>query len=375
MKPIYLDHSATTPLCQDVIDVMTPYLTTDYGNPSSMHTLGIHNRKAINTARKTMAHHLRCHHEDIIFTSGGTEASNLAIIGLAKAYPQKKRIITSKIEHKATLNSFRYLESIGYEAIYLDVDQQGFILREDLKKVLTEDTLLLSLIWGHNEIGTIHPVKEMIELCHQNDVFVHLDAIQMVGKLDVNVLDYPCDLMSISAHKIYGPKGVGCLYKKKDIRLEPIIYGGGHEYQLRAGTENIIGIIGFAKAFEISYQNIDQRNKILNELSTYVFSEISKFADIKLNGPKIGDFRLPGHLSISFNHIDSYQLSFALDRKAVYVSTGSACNSNIIEPSHVISMVNHEPSYAHGTLRLTLGHYQTKEDMDQMLQRLREILE
>lgn len=374
MKTHYLDFSASTPVDPKVLESMIPFLSDAYGNPSSIHTLGIQNRKAINTARKTMSELLKCHHDELIFTSGGTEAINLAIVGLAKANPSKKRILTTKIEHKATLNSCKHLETEGYEIIYMDVDDQGFLTLDALKKHVNSNTLLLSLIYGHNEIGTLQRVNELIDYCHEHDVYVHLDAIQVFGKIPVTVEDIPCDLMSISAHKIYGPKGVGCLYKKKEIDLCPIICGGGHEQSFRAGTENLSGIIGFSKAFELAYQNIAKRNDHLNQLATYLYEHLKDIHDIKLNGPDIGNDRLPGHLSLSFKDIDAYQLAFSLDHQGIYVSTGSACNSNVIEPSHVISCIQKDPSYAKGTLRITLGYQQTFKDMDEVIEVFKDLL-
>ena len=374
MKTHYLDYSASTPVDPKVLESMIPFLSDAYGNPSSIHTLGIQNRKAINTARKTMSELLKCQHDELIFTSGGTEAINLAIVGLAKANPSKKRILTTKIEHKATLNSCKHLEHEGYEVIYMDVDDQGFLTLDELKKHVNSNTLLLSLIYGHNEIGTLQRVNELIDYCHAHDVYVHLDAIQVFGKMPITIEDIPCDLMSISAHKIYGPKGVGCLYKKKELDLCPIICGGGHEQSLRAGTENLSGIIGFSKAFELAYQNISERNDHLNQLATYLYVHLKDIFDIKLNGPDIGNDRLPGHLSLSFKDIDAYQLAFSLDHQGIYVSTGSACNSNVIEPSHVIACIQKDPSYAKGTLRITLGYQQTLKDMDEVIEVFKDLL-
>ncbi|MFU8793549.1 MAG: cysteine desulfurase family protein [Acholeplasmataceae bacterium] len=374
MKTIYLDHAATTPVDPRVLKAMQPYFCAHYGNPSSMHHLGIHNKKAINTARKTISTLLACQPEEIIFTSGGTESINLALKGVAQANPLKKEIITTKVEHKATLNACKFLENNGYKVHYLATDAMGLIDLTELDSIINAHTLMISIIWGNNEIGTIQDIKKIIDICHKNDVLVHVDGVQIIGQIPFDLKTYPVDLMTISAHKFYGPKGSGLLYVKKNTPISAIIHGGDHENGYRSGTENLMGIIGLVKAMELAYSDIKKQENHKRELSTYFYKEIKEMHDVILNGPMIGDQRLPGHLSLSFKEIDGFQLSFALDQRGVCVSTGSACSARIIEPSHVLKAIKVDPDYIKGTLRITFGNHQNLSDVKAALKVFKDAL-
>ncbi len=304
MKTIYLDHAATTPLSQIAYEKMKPFLEGLYGNPSSIHELGAISKKAINEARKKVAGIINCKPSEIIFTSGGTEATNLAILGYADQHPEKKEIITTKIEHHATLHTCSYLEKKGYVIHMLDVDHEGFINTKDLTEKINGHTLMVSVIWGNNEIGTIQDLNKISLICKQNNVALHVDAVQMIGnmKIDLSLLDI--DLMTVSAHKFYGPKGIGFLYKKDTITIENLLHGGMQESGHRPGTENVAGIVGLAEALEQSSKNINIYTNHLYGQSKKLYETLQKkIPSIRLNGPQLGETRLPGILSLSFDHI------------------------------------------------------------------------
>jgi cysteine desulfurase len=364
MKTIYLDHAATTPVKDEVRKWMIPFLSESFGNPSSLHHVGIPIRKLINDARKTILDGLNASGDRIIFTSGGTEASNLAIKGYAFAHPYKKEIITTKIEHHATLHACAFMESIGYTVSELDVDQQGFIDLDDLESRLNANTLLVSIIWGNNEVGTIQDIKSIGKICKKKGVALHVDAVQVFGHETIDLCQLDIDMLTLSAHKFYGPKGSGCLFLRKGIAIEPLIHGGMQEMNLRAGTENVAGILGMAKAFELmlldqeTYSHkLARQTKILKEL---IFERV---ADVRLNGPDLSDRRLSGNLSLSFKDVAGMELAYELDKKAIAVSTGSACNARSIEPSHVLKAMHIEKDYLSGTIRLSLGADTTDDDL------------
>lgn len=365
MKRYYVDHAATTPLDEHVLDAMIPYMKEQFGNPSSMHQDGVKVKKAINEVRSDVASRFGVSYKDVIFTSGGTEATNLAILGLAKRYPERKEIVTSTIEHHATLHTMDELEKQGYIIHRINVDQEGFIVMEELKKVVSEKTLMLTLIWANNEIGTIQDIKKIGNWCHRYNIFVHVDAVQMVAHEKVNLHELPIDLLTCSAHKFYGPKGMGALIKKEHIELDSILYGGNQEMGYRSGTENVYGIIGFGKALELIHRDLDLVNQKLHQLAKELFDLIKKDCPkVILNGPQDFTKRVPGLLSISFAGVDSQDLAFSLDQKGVSLSTGSACLSNEILESHVLKAIHVLPGY--GTIRISLGKENKHEDLEEI---------
>ncbi|MBU1141822.1 MAG: cysteine desulfurase [Firmicutes bacterium] len=372
MKSIYLDYAATTPLSSEVVQAMQPYLNQKFGNPSSMHQLGIANKKIINDARKTIATCLNVKHEEIFFTSGGTEATNWAIKGYAFAHPDKKEIITSQIEHHATLHTCQFMETQGYQVHYIPVDKNGFIYLKKLEKLITDKTLMVTIIWANNEIGTIQDLKSISEICERNHVALHVDAVQAYGQLSIDLSDYHLDMLTLSAHKFYGPKGVGCLYIKKGTAIEPLIHGGSQELGKRSGTENLSGIVGMAKAAELAFEHQLTYYAFLRNATFKLYERISRDFKCILNGVELGNKRLPGHLSISFPDIIGSQLSYWLDQNDIFVSTGSACNSILVEPSHVLKAIKVPEAYINGTIRITLGKEFLESDIPRIIAFLKE---
>lgn len=371
MKSFYLDHAATTPLDERVLDVMLPYMKTHYGNPSSMHHQGIEVKKAINDARLTVADLFGVSHKNVVFTSGGTESTNLAIRGYASKHPEKKEIIISAIEHHATLHTVEALERMGYTIHIISVDHEGFMDINELKKVMSNQTLMLSIIWANNEIGTIQKIQEIGEICHSQGVKLHVDAVQMVAHYNVTFEQYPIDFLTLSGHKFYGPKGVGALIMREANDIDPIIYGGHQELGLRSGTENVYGIIGLARALQLKYQENMKRNQHLKQL-TESFKELLRHEkDIIMNGPKDMNFRLPGLMSLSFLGVQSQPFAFALDQEGIYVSTGSACLSNEVLESHVLREIGVSKDY--GTIRLTFGKDSNIKDLSDIWQTIKKV--
>lgn len=362
MKRYYIDHAATTPLDDRVFNQMLPFMKEHYGNPSSMHEEGVEVKKAINTSRSHIAERFGVTYKGVIFTSGGTEATNLALRGLAAMNPDRKEIVTSTIEHHATLNTLFQLEKEGYVIHRIPVDREGFLIIDELEKVLSEQTLMLSLIWANNEIGTIQDIKKIGLMCKKYHAFVHVDAVQMVAHHLFSMNDLPVDLLTCSAHKFYGPKGIGALIKKDHVNLEPILYGGKQEMGLRSGTENVYGIIGFDQALEVVQSTCISESDRLNELGQTLFDLIkNECPTVTLNGPKDFKKRIPGLLSLSFPGVNSQELAFTLDQKGVSVSTGSACLSNEIQESHVLKAI-HVPQGV-GTIRISLGRNNHLDDL------------
>lgn len=373
MKTIYLDHAATTPLSPIAYEKMKPFLENFYGNPSSVHEMGAAAKKAINEARKKVAGILNCKPSEIIFTSGGTEATNLAILGYADKNPEKKEIVTTKIEHHATLHACEYLEKKGYVIHKLDVDHEGMINLEDLVQKININTLMVSIIWGNNEIGTIQDMEKISSICKKNNIVLHVDAVQMIGNKKIDLSQFGIDMMTVSAHKFYGPKGIGFLYKKDAIDIENLVHGGMQELGHRPGTENVSGIIGLAEALEQSSKNLDAYVKHLSGLSSELFKALQqRIPSIRLNGPKLGENRLPGILSLSFSNVKSFDLAFALDQEHIYVSTGSACNATDIKPSHVLCAIKQKDIKQTGTIRVSFGVQNQKEDIDYIAQKIEE---
>lgn len=361
MKFYDLDHAATTQIHPDVLLAMMPYLTESYGNPSSLHALGMQNQKDINTAKKHIASLLKCDFNELIFTASGSEATNLAIKGYAAKHKDKTEIITTPIEHAATKNTLVYLESQGYQLHYVQVDHQGFIDLNDLESKLNEKTLMVSFIWGNNEIGTIQHIEAITKLAHQRGICVHADAVQMLAHVPIDLSVLNVDMMSFSGHKIHGPKGIGLLYKKNNIDLEPLIHGGGHEFHYRSGTEHVAGIIGFDRALSLLFPSYDSKAKHLNELSKAFYETLKAQIPVHLNGPDLTQHRIPGLLSLSIPNISGLKYQFKLNQQHIYVSTGSACHTHEVGISHVIEAIQ-APS-PEGVIRISFGTDTKKSDI------------
>ncbi|MCX6717811.1 MAG: cysteine desulfurase family protein [Candidatus Taylorbacteria bacterium] len=367
MKRVYLDNASTTPIDPKVLGVMLPYLTEKYGNPSSIHYEGRLAKKAIEESRERIAKIVGVKKEGIIFTSGGTESDNLAILGIARANKEKgKHIIVSAIEHKAVLDSCKKLEKEGFEITYLNVDKNGIVSLEFLKKSIRKDTILVSIMYANNEIGTIQPIKEISKIIKESKIanpIFHTDACQAVGALPININDLNVDALTISSSKIYGPKGVGCLYLNKNCKIEPIIFGGGQERGIRSGTENTAYIVGFAEALFISEKKRLSENKRLTKLRDYFIENlIKKIPKIIINGDRIK--RLPNNINLSLHGVEGESFILMLDNSGISCSTGSACSSSDLKPSHVISALGGDAELAHSSIRFTLGRYSTKKDIN-----------
>lgn len=373
MNKIYLDHAATTPVASEVVKTVNKYMKDYYGNPSSIYQTGQIANNKLMEARKTLAEFINAKdHREIIFTSGGTESDNLAIKGTALALKEKgKHIITSKIEHHAVLHTCEYLEKHhDFDVTYLDVDQNGFVKIEDLKNSITDDTILVSIMAANNEIGTIQPIEEIGSLLKDKDILFHTDAVQAFGQLEIDVQKLNIDLLSASAHKIYGPKGVGMLYLKKGTKLIPQNNGGAQERNRRGGTENVPGIMGFKKAVELVKENRQDSIKHNKKLRDKIINGIeNNIKDVTLNGPR-GDKRLSNNVNFCFKYIEGESILLNLDMLGIAASSGSACTSGSLEPSHVLLAIGHEKSTAHGSLRLTVGKDNTEEDIDYLLENL-----
>jgi cysteine desulfurase len=375
MRTVYLDHAATTPVHPQVLKAMQPYFTEEYGNASSIHRFGRNARTAIDQARETIAKLLNAEPREIYFTSGGTEGDNLAIKGVAWALRDKgTHIITSEIEHEAVLNTCKYLEKNGYAVTYLPVDRYGMVDLDDLNKAITDGTILISIMHANNEVGTIQSAKELGALAGQRGVLFHTDAVQSVGKLPVDVKALNVDLLSMSSHKFYGPKGVGALRIRKGTKIQSLAHGGHHEDWKRAGTENVPGIVGMAKALEICHEEMaivsNREGQLRDALQKGILEAIE---DVHVNGHPTQ--RLPGSLSLCFGAVEGEALILSLDLKGVAASTGSACSSGSLEPSHVLKAMGVPIELAHGSARLTLGRGNTQEDIDYVLEILPEIVE
>ncbi len=370
-KQIYLDHAATTPLDVKVKKIMQPFLDQIYANPNSLHQMGLEAKNVVEKARLETSQILNCHPDEIIFVSGGTESVNLAIKGVAL---QKKsgHLITSKIEHPAVLESCRFLEKNGFSVTYLDVDEDGLVSLKDVEKALRKDTILISIMYANNEIGTIQPITEIGRVAKKHKILFHSDACQ-AGCLNLDVARQGVDLLTLNGGKIYGPKGVGILYKRKDVRLEPLIHGGGQELGLRSGTSNVSGIVGFAQALELVQKGKDKENKRLTELRDYFVDQIlQEIPDTFLNGHKTK--RLSNNVNISFLNIEGESILLYLNEKGIYVSTGSACSSEKLEISHVLDAIRLKHDAAHGSIRFSLGRSTTKEDLDDVVRELKVIV-
>lgn len=373
-KIIYFDHAATTPLKKEVLDEMMPYLTEQYGNPSTIYKLGREAKKAIELARERVAKALNADIQEIYFTSGGTESDNWALKGVAFANKDKgKHIITTTIEHHAVLHPLKYLEGLGFEVTYVPVEPNGIVDPQRIKEAIRDDTILISVMLANNEIGTIQPVKEIAKIAKEKGIIVHTDAVQAVGQISVDVKDLGVDLLSLSAHKFYGPKGVGALYIRKGTKIHPFSHGGAQERNRRAGTENVAGIVGLGKAIELATQNLSEYAAKLQKLRDKLIDGVlSKIDYVRLNGDR--NQRLPNNANFSFEFIEGESLLLMLDMKGIAASSGSACTSGSLDPSHVLLAIGLEHEVAHGSLRITLGEDNTEEDIDYLLEVLPEIV-
>jgi len=365
---IYLDNGATTMVDKEVEKAMLPYFTKIYGNASSLHKFGQEAKEALEKSRETIAKRINALPEEIIFTSGGTESDNLAIKGVAYANKDKNHIITTKIEHHAVEKSCKALEKEGFKVTWLDVDKDGFINLEQLKKEIADKTILVSIIHANNEIGTIQDIEEIGKICKEKNVYFHTDTVQSFTKTEIDVKKQNITLASFSAHKVHGPKGIGALYIKKGTKIKKLSDGGSQENNLRAGTENIPYIVGFTKAVELAKQ---EHCKKMQELRDYLIEKVDKeIPEVKLNGSR--KERLCNNINITFKYIEGEALLLRLDDKGIAVSTGSACSSRELKPSHVLTAIGLHPAMAHGSIRFTLSRYTTKEELDYAIKHLKE---
>ncbi|WP_142414507.1 cysteine desulfurase NifS [Hathewaya massiliensis] len=374
-KQVYMDHAATTYTKKEVLEEMIPYFTEYYGNPSSIYSLSRETKKAIDTAKDRVARAINAESSEIYFTGGGSEADNWAIKGIAFAHKNKgNHIITTKIEHHAVLHACEYLEKHGFEVTYLPVNEEGIVDVKDFENAITDKTILATIMFANNEIGSIQPIKQMGEICRDKKIIFHTDAVQAVGHIPVDVKSMNIDLLSMAAHKFYGPKGVGALYIRKGIRIDNLIHGGAQERGRRAGTENVAGIVGLGKALELSVEHMEENNKRIKALRDKLMNGLLEIPYSRLNGPK-DENRLPGNSNICFRFIEGESVLLMLDAKGIAASSGSACTSGSLDPSHVLLAIGLPHEIAHGSLRLSLGDGTTEEEVDYVLQVVPEIVQ
>ena len=376
MRQIYLDHNATTPVRKEVLDAMMPYFAEEYGNASSVYSMGQKARQKIDESRELIGNALGTEATDIIFTSGGTESNNFAIKGVAMANLNKGRhVITSSIEHPAVLEPCRFIEKeLGFDVTYLPVDKYGVVDPDELKDSIRKDTILISIMFANNETGTIQPIKEIAKIARGNKIYFHTDAVQVLGKLPIDVEELGIDLCSFSGHKVYGPKGIGAMYLRKGVNIVPFQHGGHHERNKRAGTENVPGIVGFGKAVEIAYRDMKKNDAYLKKLTKKMWEGLNKeLKEIYLNGHP--ENRLSSTLNISFRYIEGESMVLNFDMKGIYASTGSACTSGSLEPSHVLTAMGVPPDMAQGSVRFSFGYENTEEDVDYCLAEIPPIVE
>ena len=372
---VYLDYAATTPVKKEVLEEMLPYFHEHFGNPSSIHSYGRESKKVIDIARNKIAKSIGAKPEEIYFTGGGSEADNWAIKGVAYALKNKgNHIITSKIEHHGVLHTCEYLEKEGFQVTYLDVDEYGVVDLEQLKNTIKDNTILITIMYANNEIGTIQPIEEIAKIAKENSILFHTDAVQAYGNIEINVDKLPVDLISISSHKIYGPKGIGALYIRKGVKIHPIIHGGAQERKRRAGTENLHGIVGFGKAAELANENLQNHNETLIDFRDQLINRLTKkIPYTRLNGHPTQ--RLPGNVNLSFEFIEGESLLLSLDMVGIAGSSGSACTSGSLDPSHVLMAIGLTHEIAHGSLRLTIGDLTTQDEIDYVVEKLPPIVD
>jgi cysteine desulfurase len=368
-----MDYAATTPVDDRVLKVMLPYFSETYGNASEIHSLGLQAREAMGDAREKVAHILNSDSGRVFFTSGATESNNLALKGAAFASEKKRHIIISSIEHHCVLDSAEWLKSRGFDLSFLPVDEQGLVNPNEVEQMIRDDTLLVSVMHSNNEIGVLEPIAEIGEICQRKGVYLHSDAVQSVGKVPVDVEKLNVDLLSSSSHKLYGPKGVGALYIREGVNIEPLSHGGGHEQGVRSGTENVAGVVGFGEACRIAEVEMPVEAPRLTKLRDKLISRILEIGETRLNGHPTK--RLPNNINISFKYIEGESLLLKLDDKGVAASSGSACSSTSSDPSHVLMAIGLKPEDARGSLRLTLGRWTSEEEVSCVLEMLPEIVD
>lgn len=374
MRNVYLDYSATTPVKEEVLKEMIPYFTEKFGNPSSLYDKGLEAKDAVNHAREQVAALINAEPREVFFTAGGTEADNWAVFGVCDKLKEKgNHIITTKIEHHAMLHSCDFLEKQGFDVTYLDIDKDGRVDLDQLKNSITDKTILISVMMINNEIGTLQPIKEIAEIAKAHKIIFHTDAVQALGNVPIDVKKLGVDLMSMSSHKIYGPKGEGALFIRKGLRISNYLHGGAQESGKRAGTENLTGIVGFGKAAELARVHFEEHVKHCSELRNYLVDRVLKeIPDTILNGTMDG--RHPGNANITFKYIEGESILLLLNQFGISVSTGSACSSKSLEPSHVLTALGVPVEMIHGTVRFTVGDFTTKEDIDYVVDSLKNIV-
>lgn len=374
MEVRYFDNSATTRIKEEILTEMFPFLSREYGNPSSLYSIGRKSKRAIEEARKRVASLINCNSEEIYFTSCGSESDNTALKGIAYANSNKgKHIITSKIEHPAILHSCQNLEKKGFEVTYLDVDKDGFVNLQTLENSIRQDTILISVMFANNEIGTIEPIQEIAKIAHKNGIIFHTDAVQACGNIPIDVQKMDIDMLSLSGHKIYAPKGIGALYVKKGIEFERFMDGGHQEKNKRSGTENVAEIVALGKACQIAEKNMEQYQNKLKLLRDYCLEKMKKsFSNIHINGTM--EKRLPGNINISFEGQDATELLYKLDEMGICASGGSACSSGDNSPSHVLTAIGLPSELAKGAIRFTFGDFNTKDDVDYLIEAIAHLI-
>ena len=374
MRQVYLDYSATTPVKDEVLNEMIPYFKENFGNPSSLYTIGLESKDAVNKARTQIAELINADPAEIYFTAGGSESDNWALVGITDKLKKKgNHIITSMIEHPAVLRTCEYLEKKGFDVTYLQPEESGIILPETLEAAITDNTILISIMAVNNEIGTAEPIKELAAVAKKHKILFHTDAVQALGNVPLDVKADGIDLMSLSSHKIYGPKGIGALYIRKGVRIESFVHGGGQENSKRAGTENLPAIVGFGKAAELAKENFDAHVKHCSELRDYLVEKITtEIPDTRVNGTM--EHRHPGNANITFDYIEGESILLLLDMHGIAISTGSACSSKSLKPSHVLDAIKIPVELIHGSVRFTVGDFTTKEDIDYVVDCMKQVV-
>ncbi|WPC44606.1 cysteine desulfurase NifS [Clostridium sp. JS66] len=373
-REVYMDHAATTYMKEEVIEEMKPYLTDYFGNPSSIYKISRKTKMAIDESRMRIAQAINANADEIYFTAGGSEADNWALKGTALANKDKgNHIITTSIEHHAILHSCEYLEKLGFEITYLPVNKFGIVDVEDVKKSITDKTILVSIMFANNEIGSIQPIEQIGSICKSKGIIFHTDGVQAVGSIPIDVKKMNIDLLSMASHKFYGPKGVGALYMRKGIKVDNLIHGGAQERAKRAGTENVMAIAGMGKAIELADQNMKEEKRRLSYLRDKMINELLNMPETKLNGAE-GENRLPGNVNVSFESVDGDTLLMLLDSEGICASSGSACSAGALEPSHVLMAIGLNKDLAKGSLRLTLGYKTTEDDVEYVVNTIKEVV-
>lgn len=374
MRNVYMDYSATTPVKEEVLQEMLPYFTEKFGNPSSLYDLGLESKDAVTHAREQVAALIGAQPKEVFFTAGGTESDNWVVFGAADKLKEKgNHIITTKVEHHAMLHSCQFLEKHGYEVTYLDINEDGMVTPEMLEAAITDKTILISIMMVNNEIGTVMPIKELAAVAKAHKILFHTDAVQALGNVPIDVKDMGIDLMSVSSHKIYGPKGTGALYIRRGVQLSNFVHGGAQESKKRAGTENLVGIVGFGKAAEVAKRDFDKHVEHCSTLRNHLVERVlEEIPNTFVNGTM--EHRHPGNASITFEYIEGEAILLFLNQAGISVSTGSACSSTSLEPSHVLTALGVPVEKIHGTVRFTIGDFTTMEDVDYVVDTLKSVV-